>query len=99
MVESVNKIKAYRDGQQREFTQKVWDAMGIGHCGWTAVPEVPKEVVEAVWVDKGGSLTGSEHALMLQRAKPKEVGVYAPPGSQKTEGVLDFKPRKPRQKK
>jgi len=78
MEVSVNKIKAYRDGQTREFTLKVWDVMGIGHCGWTAVPEVPKE-----------------------------VGMYAPPGSQKTEGILDFKgvtqidtkPRKTRQRK
>lgn len=74
----MNKIKAYRDGQEGEFTEKVWAAMGIGHCGWTAVPEVPKE-----------------------------VAVYAPPGSQKPEGILDFKgvtqidtkPRKTRQRK
>lgn len=44
MVESVNKITAYRDGQERDFSERVWDAMGIGHCGWTAVPAVPKEV-------------------------------------------------------
>ena len=58
MVESVNKIKAYRDGQEREFTERVWAAMGIGHCGWTAVPDVPKEVVQAVWVESIGTLTG-----------------------------------------
>ena len=44
MEVSVNKIKAYRDGQEREFSEIVWKAMGVGHCGWTAVPEVPKEV-------------------------------------------------------
>lgn len=43
----MSKIKAYRGGQEREFTQRVWDAMGTGHCGWTAAPEVPKEVAEA----------------------------------------------------
>jgi hypothetical protein len=44
----VNKIKAYRDGQERYFSEIVWEAMGIGHCGWKAVPEVPKEVLAPV---------------------------------------------------
>ena len=73
MVESVNKITAYRDGQEREFTQKVWDAMGIGHCGWAAVPEVPKEVSKAVWVDRDSlTLTGTTE-VKLPDFKPRKT--------------------------
>ena len=41
-------ITAHRDGQTRQFTPKQWHVMGIGKCGWSAVPEVPREVVQAI---------------------------------------------------
>lgn len=44
----MSKITAHRDGQTREFTPKQWDVMGIGHCGWSAVPDTPKEVVHTM---------------------------------------------------
>lgn len=46
----MNKILAYRDGQEREFTERVWEAMGIGHCGWVQAPEIPREVVKSLEV-------------------------------------------------
>jgi len=62
----VNKIKAYRDGQEREFTQKVWAAMGIGHCGWTAVPDVPKEVASGLATIDQFTLVGKTYDPPLE---------------------------------
>ena len=94
MVESVNKITAYRDGQEREFTPKVWEAMGIGHCGWTAVPEVPKEVTEArIAPVESVTIKGGFTAAGFAPIIPKEVSGLVEVKSK------DFKPRKTRQKK
>lgn len=51
----MDKITAFRNGQERQFTARQWDAMGIGHCGWEQTPSIPKEVAQAapklVWVN------------------------------------------------
>lgn len=73
MVESVNKIKAYRDGQEREFTPKAWEAMGIGHCGWTAVPEVPKEVTEARLAPVESVTIKGEFKSLTEDHKPRKT--------------------------
>ena len=49
----MGKITAHRDGQTRQFTPRVWEAMGIGKCGWESVPEVPKEVAKAIYAPPG----------------------------------------------
>ena len=41
-------VTAHRNGQTREFTRRVWDMMGEGHCGWELIPQVPKEVAAVV---------------------------------------------------
>lgn len=100
----MNKIKAYRDGQEREFTQKVWEAMGIGHCGWTAVPDVPKEVA----LTEGRILVREVYAAPSTIEEPKGSGFtaagFATIAPKEVAGLVevkskDFKPRKTRQKK
>lgn len=44
----MDKITAFRDGKERTFTRRQWDVMGIGHCGWKEVPQMPKEVISSV---------------------------------------------------
>jgi len=93
----MNKILAYRDGQEREFTERVWEAMGIGHCGWVQAPEIPREVVESLEVAPAIPKEVAESFVIKSQIPRTDIGVYAPPGAEKVEGILEFT-RKTRKK-
>ena len=84
-----NNITAHRGGQTRQFTPKQWGVMGIGKCGWSAVPEVPREVAKVFFKPvEGAPETGF---LRFSESKPDKA-MYMPPGAEKSKGVLDFAP-------
>lgn len=44
-------IIAYKGNLTQEFTRVSWEVMGTDKYGWSLIPEVPKEVREAVLVN------------------------------------------------